>query len=133
MLFSSIEGRQDLEIAFHGRLSTGREVATALLITVKGKQATSRRFAATFMPNPMNPTGALKLSMTARGSVTVRVFGLSGRLVRTLARGQILEAGDHTFVLDGRDDRGTVMASGVYYYRIESPDGMRMGRFAIAK
>ena len=81
----------------------------------------------------MNPSGVLKLTTRIRGTVTVRLFDLSGRLVRTVARGQTFEAGDHEFALDGRDDRGAVLATGVYFYKVESSDGMTSGRFAVAK
>ena len=132
-LFSSIQDRRDVEVAIQGKLGTGRQFAATLRLTIKAKPVSGRRLAASFAPNPMNPRGVLKLTTSARGYVSVRFFDLSGRLVRTVARAQIFDAGDHAFALDGRDDRGAALARGVYFYRIESPDGVTTGRFAIAK
>ena len=132
-LFSSIQDRRDVEVALQGKLAAGRQFAAALQLTIKAKPVNGRRLAASFWPNPMNPSGVLRLTTSARGYVSVRLFDLSGRLVRTVARAQIFDAGDHAFALDGRDDRGAALARGVYFYRIESPDGMTTGRFAIVK
>ena len=52
----------------------------------------------------------------------VRVFDVSGRLVRTLAD-TVLPAGYHTTVWSGESDRGSALASGVYYLRIDAPSG----------
>jgi flagellar hook assembly protein FlgD len=81
----------------------------------------------------MNPRGVLRFTTSAPGSVTARVFDLSGRLVRTITAAGSLEAGDHTLVIDGRDDRGATLATGVYFYRIDTPDGVSRGRFVVAK
>jgi len=35
--------------------------------------------------------------------------------------------------LDGRDDKGAALGSGVYFYRIETTDGPLTGRFVIAR
>jgi len=54
-------------------------------------------------------------------------------LVRTLLEGAFLEAGRHDLQIDGRSDAGTRLASGIYFYRIEAPDGAATGQFAIMK
>jgi hypothetical protein len=37
------------------------------------------------------------------------------------------------FTIDGLDSKGLPLASGVYYYRVESADGVKLGRFAIVR
>jgi hypothetical protein len=64
---------------------------------------------------------------------TVKMFDLHGRLVRILAEIPLLPAGVHELEFDGRDDRGRVLASGVYFYRIEAVSGSPTGRIAILK
>ena len=81
----------------------------------------------------MNPRGVLKFSTRAPGYVTTRLYDLSGRLVQTITQSKPLGAGDHALVIDGHDDRGAPLASGVYFYRIETPDGVSNGRFVVAK
>ncbi|HYR52450.1 MAG TPA: FlgD immunoglobulin-like domain containing protein, partial [Candidatus Dormibacteraeota bacterium] len=84
-------------------------------------------------PNPLNPRGVLRFSMSVPGEISARLFDVSGRLVRTIAAPERLESGDHQLTIDGRDDRGTPLATGVYFYRLETEDGMSQGRVVIAK
>ena len=52
------------------------------------------------------------------GEVRVGVYDVSGRAVRTLVRG-VEAAGTHRVAWDGRDDRGRVVGSGMYFVRLE--------------
>lgn len=68
-------------------------------------------------PNPFNPVTTIRFDLPAAGPVTLRIYDLCGRSVRTLASGS-LAAGVYTAAWDGRDDRERVMASGTYYCRL---------------
>lgn len=70
-------------------------------------------------PNPFNPSTRLSFEFQTRGHVKLSVYDSAGRLVRTLADG-VFAAGRHDVTWEGRDDRGRVMASGVYLYRVTS-------------
>jgi hypothetical protein len=87
----------------------------------------------TFSPNPLNPQGSLSFYLDQRGPVRVQVFDRGGRLVRTLLDAQDVERGPHHVVFDGTGDRGARMASGIYFYRMETPQGPVTGRIAIVK
>ena len=65
--------------------------------------------------------GPMRLSYTlpAAGEVTLRLYDLSGREVRTLVTGYA-SAGPHTSEWDGRDDRGMTLPSGTYFARLVS-------------
>ncbi|MBD3368511.1 MAG: T9SS type A sorting domain-containing protein [Candidatus Eisenbacteria bacterium] len=69
-------------------------------------------------PNPFNPVTLIQYELPRPSNVTLTVFDLSGREVRTLEAGAALPAGRHTTAWDGRDDAGRDVASGVYYYRL---------------
>ena len=78
-------------------------------------------------PNPFNPRTTIRFQLgvdAARASL--RVYDVSGRLVRTLVDGA-LGAGDHEVTWRGRDERGSEVASGVYLYRLEA-DGVSRSR-----
>lgn len=51
------------------------------------------------------------------GFVELRIFDITGRLVRTLFNGE-LAAGDHASLWNGTDDAGQRVASGIYFYRL---------------
>ncbi len=73
-------------------------------------------------PNPFNPTTTLSFRLDAGGPVTLRVYDLQGRLVRTLVDTH-LTAGRHQTRWDGRDHDGRSVPAGVYLARLE--DGWR--------
>ncbi|MCK4916476.1 MAG: hypothetical protein KAS89_09895 [Candidatus Eisenbacteria sp.] len=70
-------------------------------------------------PNPFGHRTALSYELPSAGMVGVRVFDVSGRLVRTLVDAEYQEAGPRTLVWNGRDDSGRPAASGVYFFRVD--------------
>ncbi len=70
-------------------------------------------------PNPLVGRASLAFELPRDGTVRLVVFDASGRRVRTLADGAFL-AGRHRVAWDGADDRGTRVAPGVYYARLEA-------------
>jgi len=69
-------------------------------------------------PNPFNPTTNVAYSVPREGQVFLAVYDVSGRLVRTLVDAPSHGAGGHTVVWDGTDERGAVVAGGVYFARL---------------
>jgi len=70
-------------------------------------------------PNPFNPQTTIRFSVPEKEAVSLRVFDVTGRLVRTLVAGN-LRAGTYSVAWDGRNERGREVASGVYFYRLEA-------------
>jgi len=72
-------------------------------------------------PNPFNPTTSIPFDVPAvGGEVTLRVFDVSGRLVKTLVDGA-QTAGQKSVTWNGRSNSGHTVASGVYFYRLTAP------------
>ena len=67
-------------------------------------------------PNPSLGEMRVSFRLSSASPVQVRVFDPAGRIVRTLASGE-LPAGEHSVHWDGRDDSGRALASGVYFVR----------------
>jgi hypothetical protein len=70
-------------------------------------------------PNPFNPSTTIRFGLPVASAIALRIYDVSGRAVRTLAHGP-RAAGDYDLAWDGRDDRGTAVAAGVYFYRLSS-------------
>lgn len=68
-------------------------------------------------PNPFNPTTTLSYDIPRAGRVQLRVFDVSGRLVRNLVDRSQAD-GRHTIDWDGRSDWGDPVVSGIYFYRL---------------
>jgi len=69
-------------------------------------------------PNPFNPVTKIRYDLPEPCQVTLHVYDLSGRLIRTLRQGVMEEAGHHNVVWNGTDDRSRAVSSGVYMYRL---------------
>jgi len=70
-------------------------------------------------PNPASGPAHFAFSLPRQERVTLRLFDVSGRSVRTIAE-EIFPAGRHEIAWDGRNDAGRDVASGTYFYRIKA-------------
>ena len=84
-------------------------------------------------PNPFNPMTNIEFSLPRPGMVSLQVYDLTGRLMRTLVSGTSYDAGTHTVPWNGTDKDGRTVASGVYFYRFESGDHRQSGRMVLLK
>jgi hypothetical protein len=81
----------------------------------------SRYALAQNFPNPFNPSTTVRYDTKAKGLVTLRLYDVSGRLVRTLVDG-IKDAGSYSAVWDGRNNLGSAAVSGIYFCKMEAGD-----------
>lgn len=69
-------------------------------------------------PNPFNPSTTIRFDLPAQARTTLRIYDVSGRLVRTLVDEVLSRGTRHEAVWDGRTDGGREAPSGVYFYRL---------------
>ena len=72
-------------------------------------------------PNPFNPTTNISFSLANSGKVDLKVYNSKGQLVKTLVNTE-MEAANHNVVWNGNDANGKSVASGVYFYRLQTKD-----------
>ncbi len=73
------------------------------------------------VPNPFNPTTVIRYDVPAGGGrVTLKIYDVAGRLVRTLVDG-VEASGEKRVTWYGRNNRGSRVATGVYFYRMTGP------------
>jgi len=70
-------------------------------------------------PNPFNPRTSISFDLPRPGRAQLTVYNILGRRVNRLLDEEI-SAGTHSVVWDGRDDKGQAVASGIYFYRLET-------------
>jgi len=68
-------------------------------------------------PNPFNPQTSIAYTTRAAGRVTMNVYNVSGRLVRTLKVDEYTDAGTHEVSWNGLDNVGRRVPSGVYFVK----------------
>ncbi|MCB9089155.1 MAG: T9SS type A sorting domain-containing protein [Calditrichae bacterium] len=77
-------------------------------------------------PNPFNQSTVISYQLSVAGEVNLSVFNLLGERVATLVS-ESQNAGNHRVSWDGRDERGNVLASGTYIFRL------KFGQRSVAK
>ncbi len=70
-------------------------------------------------PNPFNPSTNIDFALADVGQVSLIVYDLLGRQVKTLLDENLM-SGRFTVTWDGRDESGGDVPSGVYFYKITS-------------
>jgi hypothetical protein len=74
-------------------------------------------------PNPFNPQTAISYTVKNSGPVTLRIFSIDGRLIRTLMQSAGTEAGTHEVIWNGTNDRGQHVPSGIYFVKTTQKAG----------
>jgi len=124
---------QDYPVLIHGNLTSGGAFQASLVLRDAGSRA-PKGFSASVSPNPMNPAANLHFRTSKPGSLSVALFDLRGRLVRSLMQDPGAGAGDHDLEIEAYDTRGSRLPSGVYYLRIQSSaDGETTKAIAVLK
>jgi subtilisin family serine protease len=84
-------------------------------------------------PNPFGGRTSVPYAIPEDGvRVQIRVFDVSGRLVKTLAD-KIDTVGRHTVEWNGRDESNNAVASGVYFYRMNAGTFTQIRKMTLLK
>lgn len=85
-------------------------------------------------PNPVmsGQFTQIRYQLPAATPVTLKVYNAAGQFVRTLAD-QKQAAGVHDVQWDGRNEAGQIVGSGVYFYRLETPEETHQRRMVLIR
>ncbi len=83
-------------------------------------------------PNPFNPQTLITFEIPARTHVSISVYDVAGRLVRSLVD-DMKTAGVHEVPWDGRDNGGSAVGTGVYFYRMTTEQQTTTGKMLLLK
>ena len=88
-------------------------------------------------PNPFNPETWIPYHLTEPAEVTLRIYAVDGKLVRTLALGHqaagYYQNKSRAAYWDGRNNLGERVASGVYFYTLTAGDFAATRKMLILK
>ena len=104
------------------RLVTAREmvIPTAVRESYQASAPDDLALAQNY-PNPFNSETVIGFALPVAQPVELTVFNMLGQQVAVLLRGP-RAAGQYAVRWDGRDGRGNALASGVYFYRLATPE-----------
>ncbi len=71
-------------------------------------------------PNPFDQATLIRFAVPQVSPVSVRVYDVTGRMVRVLVDSDRVDAGEHRVTWDGTNDHGIAVSSGVYFYRLDT-------------
>ena len=88
-------------------------------------------------PNPFNPETWIPYQLSTSAEVTLSIYSIEGRLVRTLDVGHqlagVYQSRGRAASWDGRNNYGEHVASGLYFYTLTAGDFTATRRLLIAK
>jgi len=116
-LLGNVPNGTTVELVLQAQTTSGIPIRGTIMVKIKsggGNNVSS--FAS---PNPFNPETAVIYTLKNAGRVTVRIYSLEGRLVRTLVDGTS-SAGSHEVRWNGTDNQGRSVPSGMYFVKTES-------------
>ena len=70
-------------------------------------------------PNPFNPETTISFALPEAGHTRLTIYNLLGQEIQQLVN-QVMPAGSHQLVWNGRDSRGQKVVSGIYLYSLEA-------------
>jgi hypothetical protein len=78
-------------------------------------------------PNPFNGITKIEFSLPERAGIRLEILNALGEQVRILTD-EIHNPGVYGYCWDGKNERGEVVVSGIYFYRVMSPNGLTMSK-----
>ena len=82
--------------------------------------------------NPMHAGEArLSFGLAKTEKVELRVYDVTGRVVKTVANRVFTAGQEHVLVWDGSDEAGNKVKSGVYFYQIKTPTWTSQKKLAV--
>ena len=70
-------------------------------------------------PNPFNPTTIIKYALPRKSQVNITIYNLLGQIVRNYDQG-VQSFGTYEIIWDGKNQSGSKVSSGIYFYRLET-------------
>jgi len=83
-------------------------------------------------PNPFNPSTTLSFTLAEPGRTTLTIYNLKGQLIKRLVDKE-LTSGMHKVLWNGKDENERNVASGVYFYRLQSKNYQATGKMLLLK
>jgi len=116
-----------VDITTRGEITVGGGTGVADQVAVVKEYSLSENY-----PNPFNPTTAINYTAPVSGHVKLVVYNTLGRVVNTLVD-NVVAAGKHTVTWDGTNSAGQQMATGVYFYTLETESFSQTKKMMLVK
>ena len=138
-----VQAGDTIEVTVTGKLDNGLDFEGKAKIFITGCRRTfvedpdSRRLPKSFelfgnFPNPFNVLTQIRYHLSKDGQVELTVYNLLGKKVKVLVN-ERQSKGEKIVFWDGKDDFGEDVASGVYFYRLDTQNESDFGKMTLLK
>jgi len=119
MVVADANGRLVLPslVIYRDPLRTRIKFIRTSLVGIEPPATSPEVFSLDAFPNPFRARTQIQFALASPGEAELTVHDVQGRMVRRLLA-SVLAAGRHRLAWDGRDDRGTRVAAGIYRARL---------------
>ncbi|MCK5125106.1 MAG: T9SS type A sorting domain-containing protein [candidate division Zixibacteria bacterium] len=83
-------------------------------------------------PNPFNLSTQIDFTLLRQSSYSITIFNILGQVVRRW-EDDFVPAGNYILTWDGTDENGSVISSGVYFYRLQASDFVDTKKMVLVK
>ena len=83
-------------------------------------------------PNPFNPTTSIKFVLAFESNLRIDIYNIKGQKVKTLLDTHY-NAGEHSISWNGKDDNGSDVVSGVYFYKMQTNEFVAIKKMMLMK
>jgi hypothetical protein len=84
-------------------------------------------------PNPFNPETTIRFTTeNTKKNTELIIYNLKGQKVKTLIH-EVLPAGEHSVIWNGRDSNGKGVGSGIYFYKLKAGDYQKVKKMILIK
>jgi len=84
-------------------------------------------------PNPFNPKTNIMFSIPKVTNVEIVIYNSRGHVVNSIIDNKKMGAGEHIVNWNGRNSNGNLVSSGIYFYRLKTPDFVKIGKAVLIK
>jgi hypothetical protein len=124
----------DDTLCFAPNFTAGQvEIRSGTAVEEGGDMILPKQYAlAQNVPNPFNPSTEISFELPKACDLRLDIYNILGQNVRTLVDGR-MSAGRHSVTFDGRGDDKTILASGVYFYRLVTEEFTQSRKMTLMK
>lgn len=83
-------------------------------------------------PNPFNGLTMISYQLNRKSKISLKIYDICGRLVRSLIEQEEIP-GYHEICWDGKDAFGKNVGSGIYFYRLEAGDYVKIKKMLLLR
>jgi len=83
-------------------------------------------------PNPFNPMTIISFLLAKESPVSIEIYNLKGQKIWDQEE-KILPPGKHQITWNGQDEQGNMVGSGIYFYRLKTPEFSSVRKMLLIK